>query len=195
MKKKYLYAKINHMKKLSVILLSLALVGVYAILTSGRCKTCFNPGSTPAATVEKNMTVTIWSPHYPWSSPRKTYPYPTPADPRLGYGSTSASSLSQTSSGKFYAIVKVQNLGSTSWGQQGIKTYVWTSPSNSMVVQVPSNYQFKLSVEFFERCGAHYTDSMSSGRSKWILNSGTTGWVPIFSFNQNWVANGRLSCY
>ncbi|ODS88568.1 MAG: hypothetical protein ABS44_08710 [Chryseobacterium sp. SCN 40-13] len=183
------------MRKLYILLFSIGVVACYTILTSGRCKSCLGPGNSgPAPTIEKDMTITIWSNIYPWSSPRKYSPYQTPVDPRLGYGSNSSTSLSNNMNGKFYCVVKVQNMGNNNWGSQGIKTYTWTSTNNSLVVKVPSNYQFKVSVEFYEACGSHYTDGFF-GRSKWVLNSGTTGWIPIMSFNQNWGASGRISCY
>lgn len=179
------------MKKSSLLLLLFLTVGGYLLLTSGRCKNCLSPTPPIPAVQEGDTQLNLYGvASLPWSSDRKTG-YPSPAMPFIGQD-TSAPSLSSNLGIKYYCVVTVECLGNSSWGTQGKRTFVWNSVSNSLTIKTPKNYQFKINVEFYERCGNHYTNG-SYGRTKWVCSSGTTGYSTVKGLS-NWSMVGKYPC-
>lgn len=179
------------MKKSSALLLLFLTIGGYFLLTSGRCKSCITTTQPNPAVQEGDTQLVLYNTaSMKWSSHRKSN-YPCPSQPLIGQD-TSAPSLSSNLGIKFYCVVTVECTGNTSWGSQGKKTFVWNSTSNTLNIKTPKNYQFKITVDFYEKCGNHYTDG-SYGRDKWSASTGTTGYSSVIGLN-NWPLVGKYPC-
>lgn len=173
-----------------MLLIVTTIVG-YFVLTSSRSKSGISPSTPIAAVQEGNITLSLYGTgSMPASSDRIMY-YPSPVTPHIGT-EPSATSLSSNSNSKFYCVVTVECIGNTSWGTQGKKTFVWNVASTSKVIQAPKNYQFKLYVHFYERCGPHYT-SGGYGRSVWTASAGTTSYSTTKGLS-GWSNLGRYTC-
>lgn len=180
------------MKKTNFFLMAFMIAISYFLLTSGRSKSGI-PVSTPIPAVQEgNVSLALYgTTSLPWSSDRK-YNYPCPVQPFLG-SEPSATALSNSPNSKYYCVVTVECIGNSSWGNQGKRTFVWDVTGNTKTIQAPKNYQFKVSVNFYERCGAHYT-SGGYGRTIWTTSSGTTGYSTVMGLS-NWSQLGKMVCY
>lgn len=135
---------------------------------------------TPCEVVEKSVNVTIYDLNFAVPSDRNPafscpYYYASPWNSQYG-----ASSLYDSPSSKYYCLVTVAT-ECKSWGQNGIKTFVWTSRSNELEVVAPSNMPYRITVEYYEPCGPYWNDS-SVGRGKWMSETTFTGYTPTASF-------------
>ena len=151
-------------------------------------------GSSNAA-VEKDLALVIYNyTNLPKPSIRKTNTaYTCPAMPYIGQ-STGATSLSDSPNTKFYCVVTVKDMTNTNWSgsSSGVKTFKWTSNSGNLNIKVPSNHQFKITVEYYEPCGPYWTDN-TWGRGKWITEKtmnyastvGLTQWTFVKKENCN----------
>lgn len=139
-------------------------------------------GEPSCKVVEKSTTLLIYNnfdiPSIRSSSwPTVPIPFPSPWT-----GAASASSLYDSPNGKYYCLVTVATNCKT-WGESGVKTYVWNSTSNELKVNVPENMQFQISIEYYEPCGPYWTGGGNYGRGKWYSET-TVGYSPIISFTQ-----------
>jgi hypothetical protein len=110
-----------------------------------------------------------------------------PGSPSLWNGYVSANSLYDNPNDKYYCLITVINNAGYH------ESYVWNSAyhSNTMKIQLPLENQFQIRVEYYEKCGAFWTDG-TYGRGKWYSEI-TTSWMGSVAITQ-WVFLLKESC-
>lgn len=112
------------------------------------------------------------------SSSYPVCPIPTPSP---WSGSISATGMYDSPNTKYYCLVTVGTF-CVNWGESGVKTYLWTSPTNTMNVTVPGNLEFKVTVEYYEPCGLFWNDGRN-GRGRWYHEQTFLQYMPQATFN------------
>lgn len=140
-------------------------------------------GSSPGCKViEKKTKIIIYDSNFSvptirsYSWPNVPLPYPSPWG-----GAASASSIYDSMSTKYYCLVTVL-VDCPSWGEHGVKSYVWNSKSNELDISVPENYTFRVNIEYYEPCGPYWTGGNTYGRGKWASET-TTGYASVIPFS------------
>jgi hypothetical protein len=150
-----------------------------------KCPDCVPNTNPPYIEKTQEADLVLYG-NLPTPSGRQTN-YPVPGTPSLWNGSESATSLYDSPNSKYYCLVTVLN--ATGYKQ----TYVWESQNknNTMKIQLPLNGQFQIRVEYYEKCGAFWTDG-SYGRGKWYSEI-TSSWVGSVAITQ-WVFLIKENC-
>lgn len=135
-----------------------------------------NPTTTTPTTKEAELILFDTFP----TPPNRQSNYAVPQSPSVWSGDTSATSLYDNPNSKFYCMITVLNAGGY------MKTYTWNSANknNTMKIEVPTDGQFQVRVEYYEKCGPFWTDG-SYSRGKWYSEV-TTGYQNLISITQ-WV--------
>jgi len=116
-----------------------------------------------------------------------------PQMPSLWSGDLSATSLYDSVNTKYYCLVTVATTCSN-YGQGGAKTYRWISQNrdNTMKLNVPSDRPFRISVEYYEKCGPFWTGGATYGRGKWYTEL-SVGYSPQIAIT-NWAWLIKENC-
>lgn len=108
--------------------------------------------------------------------------YPVPLNiPSPWSGQIGAISLYDSPNQKYYCLVTVATQ-CVNWGDNGVKTYVWNTDWNEMDIEVPDGMMFRITVEYYEPCGAFWYGSPQYGRGKWYYEQ-EIGYSPVISFS------------
>lgn len=189
MKIQKILKSITILTMLPVLALMLVSTGGKAPSESNPCgkngKICNDPNPVPVVEKTQEADLVLYG-NLPTPSGRQTN-YPVPGTPSLWDGSESATSLYDSPNSKYYCLVTVLN--ATGYKQ----TYVWKSENknNTMKIQLPLNGQFQVRVEYYEKCGAFWTDG-SYGKGKWYSEI-TSSWVGSVAITQ-WVFLIKENC-
>ena len=136
---------------------------------------------TPCEVVEKSVRVIIYDLNFAVPSDRNPafscpYYYASPWNSQYG-----ATSLYDSPNSKYYCLVTVAT-ECYSWGNNGVKSYIWGTNSNETEVVAPSNMPYRITVEYYEPCGAYWNNTSESRRGKWMSETTFTGYTPTASF-------------
>ncbi|MFN3908009.1 MAG: hypothetical protein ACK4JX_03150 [Flavobacterium sp.] len=102
-----------------------------------------------------------------------------PVIPSLWTGAPSATGFFDNPNTRFYCKVTITSTRCKDYGNNGVKEYTWLKNQNiaNMTIQVPSNDNFRIRVDYYEQCGP-YWGSFSSPqyrRGHWRAESGILG--------------------
>lgn len=175
-------------KKLTRSIIIMILVGAtYMVTSSGRSK---NPlpsaPTTPQPTVaDKTLTVSLQSVS---SLPKPSFRnYPCPSFPYIGSGNGNGPAQTIYDQYKYYCVITVKNVNSSSWGNNGIKTKVWDVANlnkTTIEVAVPGGHNYRVTVDYYEVRNSYWTDNVTA-RGKWTTEQNfNAGYAGTWNFNQ-----------
>lgn len=110
--------------------------------------------------------------------------FPCPAFPFLGMGGGSpATDLNDSPFTKFYCVVTVTKLNTTSWGTNGKKTTIWNTNSTQKAISVPGSGSYRITVDYYEQKNQYWSDTVYMARGKWTSESTfSSGYSSTYGF-------------